>query len=131
MKDRQQRSGRPGAHNPKKDEQKPQAGNEPPASVGGRKRIALAVGIASLVAAAAFLYFYKGSPQGVASDGTKQVSIAGSDDGYIQAGVCADCHQDVWETYQRTGMGRAFAPMRPDTVDPAFAGDNTFYHKAS
>ncbi len=132
MKDRQQKARRPNPQpKPKKDGQKPQTGTEPTASSRGQKRIALVAGIAGLlVGVALFLYFSQGDSQNAKTSQPKRVSIAGSE-GYINPGVCADCHLDVWETYQKTGMGRAFAPMGPETIDPAFTGDNTFYHKAS
>ena len=47
---------------------------------------------------------------------------------YVDAAVCADCHGNIAASYRKTGMGRSFAPVRPDTV-PAIG--KTFRHKAS
>ena len=50
---------------------------------------------------------------------------------YVDPSLCADCHPNISETYQRTGMGRSFS--RPTTANTV--GDNrkaaTFYHKPS
>ena len=47
---------------------------------------------------------------------------------YVDAAVCADCHGDIAASYRKTGMGRSFARVRPQTVpDPG----KTFHHKAS
>jgi predicted CXXCH cytochrome family protein len=44
--------------------------------------------------------------------------------------VCASCHSDVWQTYRRTGMARAFyRPTPANTVEDYTR--NTYYHKAS
>jgi predicted CXXCH cytochrome family protein len=40
--------------------------------------------------------------------------------------VCAGCHQGIWESYQQTGMGRAFA-----VASPANTGNGTYYHAPS
>jgi len=54
-----------------------------------------------------------------------------SENRYVEASVCADCHPTVAETYQRTGMGRSFS--RP-TFDNTIGEKNatvTFFHKPS
>ncbi|MBY0506824.1 MAG: tetratricopeptide repeat protein [Bryobacteraceae bacterium] len=40
--------------------------------------------------------------------------------------VCAGCHRSIWETYQRTGMGRSFA-----AASAANTGEGTYYHAPS
>jgi predicted CXXCH cytochrome family protein len=40
--------------------------------------------------------------------------------------VCAGCHRDVWESYQRTGMARSFAPASASNT-----GEGTYYHAPS
>lgn len=45
--------------------------------------------------------------------------------------VCAGCHRDIWETYQRTGMGRSFYQPSPENMVEDFANKNTYYHAAS
>jgi predicted CXXCH cytochrome family protein len=47
---------------------------------------------------------------------------------YVDAAVCADCHADKAAGFQKTGMGRSFARVRPDNT-PAFG--KPFHHKAS
>ncbi|MCU1338415.1 MAG: Tetratricopeptide 2 repeat protein [Bryobacterales bacterium] len=50
---------------------------------------------------------------------------------YVDPTTCAGCHPAISETYQRTGMGRAF--YRPTLSNTIGKGDKppTFYHKAS
>jgi predicted CXXCH cytochrome family protein len=46
--------------------------------------------------------------------------------GYASANQCAGCHQAIWETYQKTGMGRAFAkPSRQNIAE------GTYWHAPS
>ena len=45
--------------------------------------------------------------------------------------VCADCHQKVWETYQKTGMGHSFYRLSPRNQIEDFSPKNTFYHQLS
>jgi len=47
---------------------------------------------------------------------------------YVDATVCADCHADKAAGFQKTGMGRSFARVRPENT-PTLG--KTFYHKAS
>jgi len=47
---------------------------------------------------------------------------------YVEAGRCAVCHQSIWETYRKTGMGRSFyRPSVENTVEKSVA----YYHKPS
>jgi predicted CXXCH cytochrome family protein len=56
---------------------------------------------------------------------------AREDAGYVDPQVCVGCHRGIWETYQRTGMGRSF--YRPSTANIVedYTQHNTYYHKAS
>jgi len=45
--------------------------------------------------------------------------------------ACAGCHREVWDTYQRTGMGRSFYRLSPERVVEDFENKNTFYHQPS
>lgn len=45
--------------------------------------------------------------------------------------LCAGCHRDVWESYQRTGMARSFYRPSPDRTVEDFSDRNTYYHPAS
>jgi predicted CXXCH cytochrome family protein len=50
---------------------------------------------------------------------------------YVEPALCAACHPNVWETYQRTGMARSFgAPALANTTGEA-GRSVTYYHKAS
>lgn len=45
--------------------------------------------------------------------------------------VCAGCHQKIWETYRRTGMGRSFYRPSPANMVEDFTSRNTYYHQQS
>jgi len=53
-----------------------------------------------------------------------------SSDGYVDSHLCANCHQAVWESYQRTGMGRSFYRPASQNMSEDWAR-NTYYHQAS
>jgi predicted CXXCH cytochrome family protein len=49
---------------------------------------------------------------------------------YVDASVCADCHPKIWETYHQTGMSRSFSrPIASNT--PGGRTAVSFYHKPS
>ena len=52
---------------------------------------------------------------------------------YAESGsaVCAGCHRQVWETYQRTGMARSFYRLTPENIIEDFSGKSPFYHQPS
>lgn len=48
------------------------------------------------------------------SSGSSQLVTQASHSDYVDGAVCASCHQDIAETYRKTGMGRSFSfPPRP------------------
>jgi predicted CXXCH cytochrome family protein len=51
--------------------------------------------------------------------------------GYVDSKLCAGCHRAIYETYQRTGMGRSFYRLRPENVVEDFRVNNSYYHQAS
>ncbi len=53
------------------------------------------------------------------------------DAGYLPGDACRDCHADVYETYQHTGMGRSFDRLHPGNIVEDFTENTAFYHKAS
>ena len=57
--------------------------------------------------------------------------ISGSDAGYLPSEACIPCHQQIWETYQHTGMGRSFFRPRPENIAEDFESENPFHHAAS
>jgi tetratricopeptide (TPR) repeat protein len=59
------------------------------------------------------------------------LKMAGADAGYLDPASCARCHQGIWDTYRRTGMGRSFSRVRPETVSDHALGAAAFYHKPS
>src|SRR5258706_6040576 len=42
--------------------------------------------------------------------------------GYVDPGSCARCHREIAENYARTGMGRSFRSVGPNTALPGFDG---------
>ena len=94
------------------------------------RRLALISGLLAVLAAA--YVFFPRSPATRRSARTgKTPSIAGSGAGYVSSAVCAECHQEIWEKYRRTGMGRSFARVGDAPVIEDYEGKNTYAHKAS
>src|SRR5579872_4040681 len=50
-------------------------------------------------------------------------------EGYIDSNVCAGCHQTIWETYQRNGMGRSF--YRPSAANQIEDYTKIYFHQPS
>ena len=50
--------------------------------------------------------------------------------GYVDPSTCAQCHARIAQSYARTGMGRSFRAVRPDTVLQEF-DSAWFSHSAS
>lgn len=78
-------------------------------------------------------YLYSGSKKSAPehSAETKGLRASGSDAGYVDAASCAQCHQAIWETYRRTGMGRSFSPVPAATISDDALRASSFYHQAS
>ena len=51
--------------------------------------------------------------------------------GYIDSAQCAACHQEIAQSYSRTGMGRSFAAATGEAVQEAFDDAKPYYHAAS
>ena len=56
--------------------------------------------------------------------------------GYLDPQACAGCHQQIYDAYRRTGMGRSFHRLAPEGMKPGgmkedFSRNNTYYHEAS
>jgi hypothetical protein len=43
----------------------------------------------------------------------KQPAVANQ---YVAGRVCASCHAEIYQTYRKTGMARAFYPPSPESV---------------
>ena len=65
------------------------------------------------------------------AQGQKRLLVAGAEAGYLRADSCRPCHLAIYQTYQRTGMGRSFYPMRPGQVVEDWTLNNTYSHRAS
>jgi len=50
---------------------------------------------------------------------------------YVDSSLCAGCHRNIYEAYQRTAMARSF--YRPERGNPAedYRVNNSYYHAAS
>jgi len=55
--------------------------------------------------------------------------LRGQPAGYIDSKVCAGCHQGIWETYRRTGMGRSF--YRPSATNQIEDYTKIYFHRPS
>ena len=95
-----------------------------------------------LLAGGTSLFYFHGDEGGkekrADNPGSEQISsegnsllIAGSDTGYVDAQACMSCHAQIYETYQNTGMGRAFFRPRPENTVEDWSVNNVFYHRAS
>jgi tetratricopeptide (TPR) repeat protein len=63
----------------------------------------------------------------LASCSHREVAKAEPKNEYVDAGTCANCHQDIARTYSRTGMARAFhSPEAASVPDP-----KAYFHRAS
>ena len=50
---------------------------------------------------------------------------------YVDPKTCAQCHRQIYESYQQTSMGRSFfRPTPPNTIED-YNHNNTFYHALS
>ncbi len=105
----------------------------------GRLRPALVAAVAGLAALVLLTVLFTAFSRAQSQTGSprrdaKAVDAllpTGADDGYIDAVACAGCHAETWESYRKTGMGRSFARMTPQSALADFAQNNTYYHEAS
>lgn len=58
---------------------------------------------------------------------TRQKPAERSSNQYVNARVCAACHQGIYETYRHTGMARAFYSPSPES----FPNPRAYFHEAS
>ena len=106
------------------------------------------VGISALVAVvlAMSAYLWRERPTAAETPPSPSHFIAGADLGYVDPVACIGCHQEIYETYRLTGMGRSFYRPKPgdskrDNSKPGnpktgnmvedFRSANTYYHEPS
>jgi Flp pilus assembly protein TadD len=65
------------------------------------------------------------------SNGTSTLATRAPQSDYVDGEVCATCHQDVAETYRKTGMGRSFSVPSAANVSEDSLHGNTVFHRAS
>jgi predicted CXXCH cytochrome family protein len=65
------------------------------------------------------------------SSGSSQLVTQASHSDYVDGAVCASCHQDIAETYRKTGMGRSFFIPTTANVVEDYAHENTVFHQPS
>ncbi len=65
------------------------------------------------------------------SSGSPQPAVQDSQSDYVDGAVCATCHQDIAETYRKTGMGRSFSIPTPGSAGEDFVHANTVFHQPS
>ncbi len=63
------------------------------------------------------------------ASGSPQLAAQTSQSGYVDAAVCASCHQDIAETYHKTGMGRSFFIPTAANVVEDYVHANTVFHQ--
>ncbi len=84
------------------------------------------VGAVLLAAAIALVAVFR-HRSGVSSPLVTQTSQSD----YVDGAICASCHQDIAETYRKTGMGRSFFIPTPANVVEDYAHANTVFHQPS
>ena len=50
---------------------------------------------------------------------------------YVDPATCRSCHQEIWQTFRKTGMARSFRRLRPGIDDEISGPAGPFYHEAS
>ena len=65
------------------------------------------------------------------SSGSQQLATQTSQSDYVDATVCARCHQGIAETYRKTGMGRSFFIPTAANVVEDYVHANTVFHQPS
>jgi Flp pilus assembly protein TadD len=65
------------------------------------------------------------------SSGSAHLVTAASQSDYVDGAVCASCHEDVAETYRKTGMGRSFSVPAAASMVEDFAHANSIFHQPS
>lgn len=86
-----------------------------------------AIGAAALLVSGAALWFAFHRFPGRTS--TPALQVSQSD--YVDPAVCARCHQDIAETYSKTGMGRSFFVPTPANMVEDYVHSNTVFHQPS
>ncbi len=56
-------------------------------------------------------------------------ATTGGREGYVDSALCRECHQGIWQTYQRTGMGRSF--YRPSASSQIEDDTKIYFHAPS
>lgn len=69
-----------------------------------------------------------GQPELLASaEGLAGASAKAELSDYVGSQTCATCHQDIYQNWSHTGMGRMLRPYAPENVLGDFTKDNGFY----
>ena len=63
--------------------------------------------------------------------GSRVMAASAPPSGYVDEAVCESCHQDIAETYKKTGMGRSFSPPTKANVVEDYTQANTLFHQPS
>jgi len=100
---------------------------------------ATVAGLAVLAAAYVFLIPKENVTNGVGSDGTAgsqssrgAVGTESTLASYANPRTCMACHQEIWKSYQQTGMGRSFYQATKATMAGQTTGEGAaYYHRAS
>jgi tetratricopeptide (TPR) repeat protein len=86
-------------------------------------------GVAVAMAGAAIWYIHTRPAPAISTVSMPHSDLRG--EGYVDPATCSQCHADVAETYQHTGMARTFHRPSEQSVIEDFKRANRFAHKAS
>jgi predicted CXXCH cytochrome family protein len=101
-----------------------------PARSRPRHRWWIACALAAIVAASGTVWHIHNRPSSAAGTAAPpHTDLRG--DGYVDPAACNECHADVAETYQHTGMARTFHRPSEQSMIEDFKRANRFVHKAS
>jgi predicted CXXCH cytochrome family protein len=107
----------------------PDSARGPAASRSRRGRWVFIAGVAIAMACGAIWYIHSRPAPAISTAGMPHSDLR--EEGYVDPATCSQCHADVAETYQHTGMARTFHRPSEESVIEDFKRANRFTHKAS
>jgi predicted CXXCH cytochrome family protein len=57
--------------------------------------------------------------------------LASKGAGYVEPAACRSCHEQIYNSYRRTGMGRSFYRVSAETSIEDYQKNNSYYHEPS
>ena len=86
------------------------------------------LGVGVLVAAGLYFWIRSGNAPERSNVPTAGVGIRAE---YVDPATCGGCHQEIWASFRKTGMGRSFQRLRPEARDGIAGPAEPFHHEPS